>query len=142
MAGPGWKNTLLIWNFDEHGGYYDHVVPPRAIAPDNIPPTIEGGSAYTGFKQYGFRVPCVVVSPWAKPGHLEGTLYEHSSILKFIESVFGLPTLASVNHQFDIATPVGSNYQAAPAGATTGPPAPPRDGRRDIGNLMECFSFS
>jgi phospholipase C len=62
-------------------------------------------------------VPTWVISPWAKPSHLEPTLYEHSSVLKFIEAVFGLPTLASVNHTFDSATPVGSNYQAAQSGA-------------------------
>lgn len=33
MNGPGWESTLLIWTFDEHGGYYDHVVPPAAIPP-------------------------------------------------------------------------------------------------------------
>jgi phospholipase C len=54
--------------------------------------------------------------------------------------VFGLPTLASVNHQFDTATPGGANNQAA-GGSAAGPAAPPRDGRSDIGNLMECFTF-
>jgi len=88
----------------------------------------------------GIRLPTWVISPWAKPGHLEQALYEHSSILKFIEAVFGLPTLASVNHTFDHATPVGSNYEAA-GGAPVGPPAPPRDGLSAIGNLMECFAF-
>ena len=70
MHGPGWKNTLLIWAFDEHGGYYDHVVPPPAIAPDNIPPDVHGGPAYSGFRQYGFRVPCAVISPWARPQYV------------------------------------------------------------------------
>jgi len=122
---PQWPSAAYILTYDEAGGYFDHVAPKQLDA-----------------FGLGVRVPTWVVSPWAKPGHLEGTLYEHSSILKFIESVFGLPTLASVNHLFDVATPVGSNYQAAPVGATAGPPAPPRDGRPDIGNLMECFSFS
>jgi hypothetical protein len=53
--------------------------------------------------------------------------------------VFGLPTRASVNHLFDTSTPTGGNYEAA-TGAS-GPPAPPRDGRGEIGNLMECFAF-
>jgi phospholipase C len=67
-------------------------------------------------------------------------VYEHSSTLKFLEAVFGLPTLASVNHMFDESTPGGPNNAAA-NGQPTGPAAPPRDGRSDIGNLMECFSF-
>ena len=37
MAGPGWPRTLLIWLYDEHGGYYDHVPPPPAVAPDDVP---------------------------------------------------------------------------------------------------------
>jgi phospholipase C len=79
-------------------------------------------------------------SPFAKKGHLEPTLYEHSSILKFIEAVFGLPSLASINHQFDAGSPGGPNNDAA-SGSPTGPPAPPRDGRGDIGDMLGCFQF-
>ena len=68
------------------------------------------------------------------------TTYEHTSTLKFIETVFGLPTLASINHRFDQGTPGGSNNEAA-NGAATGPPAPPRDGIAAIGDMMECFEF-
>ncbi|MGH2888138.1 MAG: alkaline phosphatase family protein, partial [Solirubrobacteraceae bacterium] len=89
----------------------------------------------------GMRVPTWVISPYARPGHLEPKVYEHSSILKFIEAVFDLPTLASVNHRFDLRTPGGPNNAAA-GGAAYGPPAPPRDGRHEIGDLMECFDFS
>jgi phospholipase C len=88
----------------------------------------------------GIRVPTWVISPYARQSHLESKLYEHSSILKFIETVFGLPTLASINHQFDTLTPGGPNNQAS-NGQPFGPPAPPRDGLAAIGNLMECFTF-
>jgi len=124
MQSSAWSSSAYIVTYDEAGGYFDHAAPPQLDA-----------------FGLGIRVPTWVISPWAKPGHLEPTLYEHSSILKFIETVFGLPTLASVNHTFDASTPVGSNYQAAASGAAAGPPAPPRDGRSDIGNLMECFTF-
>ncbi|HEY2304963.1 MAG TPA: hypothetical protein VGI05_03690 [Streptosporangiaceae bacterium] len=67
-------------------------------------------------------------------------MYEHTSTLKFLEAVFGRPTLASVNHLFDQSTPGGPNNEAA-GGSATGPPAPPRDGMPEIGNLMECFAF-
>ena len=40
MAGPAWPHTLLVWLYDEHGGYYYHVAPPAAIAPDATPPDI------------------------------------------------------------------------------------------------------
>jgi phospholipase C len=89
---------------------------------------------------FGIRVPTWVISPFAVGG-VNGTLYDFGSVLKFIEHNFGLPTLASVNHRFDEGTPVGGDYQAAEPNATAGPPAPPRDGIDDTGDLMECLSF-
>jgi phospholipase C len=119
-----WESSAFLLTYDEHGGYFDHVAPPQLDA-----------------FGLGIRVPTWVISPYAKPGHLEPTVYEHTSTLKFLERLFGLPTLASLNHLFDTATPVGPNYQAAPSGALTGPPAPPRDARAEIGDLFECFDF-
>ena len=66
MHGPAWHETMLIWLYDEHGGYYDHVPPQRAVRPDDIPPAVPAdeldGDLYSWT---GFRVPAVVVSPWA-----------------------------------------------------------------------------
>jgi hypothetical protein len=61
------------------------------------------------------------------------------STLKFIETVFGLPTLASANHLFDGSTPAGPNYEAS--SGSVGPPAPPRDALERIGDLTDCFTF-
>lgn len=119
-----WESSAYVITYDEHGGYFDHVAPPQVDA-----------------FGLGIRIPTWVISPWAKPGHIEGTTYDFGSILKFIERTFGLPTLASVNHRFDTATPIGRDYQAAAPGALAGPPAPPRDGRSDTGDLSECFTF-
>jgi len=121
---PVWESSAYIITYDEHGGYFDHVAPPQVDA-----------------FGLGIRIPTWVISPWAKPGHIEPAVYDLTSILKFIERVIGLPTMASVNHVFDAATPVGGDYQAAAAGALSGPPAPPRDNRSDIGDLFECFTF-
>ncbi len=52
-----WKHTALFITYDEHGGYYDHVPPPRAIKPDSIPPILRPGDAPGGYARYGFRVP-------------------------------------------------------------------------------------
>jgi phospholipase C len=79
-----------------------------------------------------------VISPHAKRGDLEPTVYEHASTLKFIQTVFGVPTLASANHAFDTETPGGPDNEAA-GGASAGPPAPPHDGVAWIGNLTERF---
>jgi phospholipase C len=102
MYGKGWPHTLLIWLYDEHGGYYDHVPPPEAVPPDDVPahnyllslpfwartlfrPVL--GSAFArldaidagpaDYTRYGFRVPAVIVSPYARPdgcGSRVGTL--------------------------------------------------------------------
>jgi hypothetical protein len=61
---------------------------------------------------------------------------EHTSSLKLLEALHGLPTLASRNHSFDSSTPTGSNYAAG------GAPAPPRDGNEQISDLLDLFAFS
>jgi phospholipase C len=94
MAGPAWDRTLLIWTFDEHGGYYDHVPPPRAVPPDAIPPAVPAGqSAYDGFGRYGFRVPCAIVSPWARPRYVSHRVFDHASICKLVETKWNLPAM-------------------------------------------------
>jgi phospholipase C len=94
MTGPGWSRTLLIWTYDEHGGYFDHVSPPPAIPPDDIPPDVPAGqSAYNGFAQYGFRVPMAVVSPWARPRYVSHRVYDHTSICALVEAKWNLPAM-------------------------------------------------
>lgn len=93
MAGPGWPKTILIWTYDEHGGYYDHVPPPVAIPPDDIPPMLAASDPPGGFDRYGFRVPCAVVSPYAKKHYVSHRVYDHTSILKTIETKWNLPAL-------------------------------------------------
>ena len=94
MHGPAWDKTLLIWTYDEHGGWYDHVPPPRAIPPDSIPPAVTAGvSGYDGFARYGFRVPFAIVSPWARRHHVSHVVRDHASILKLVETKWNLPAL-------------------------------------------------
>jgi phospholipase C len=91
---PRWRNTLLIVTYDEHGGYYDHVPPPAALAPDAVPPVVQPGeSTYDGFHRYGFRVPSVVIGPYAKRGYVSHVLYDHTSILAFLERKWNLKAL-------------------------------------------------
>lgn len=123
IASPLWKSSALFLTYDEGGGYFDHVAPPQV-------------DAYG----LGMRVPMTVVSPWVRRGYVSGQLYEHASLLKFIERRFGLPTLASVNHQFDTSTP-GTNNDAA-HGKPTGPAAPPRDRLPQLGDFYEAFDFT
>jgi phospholipase C len=96
MASPAWSRSLLVFTYDEHGGYYDHVPPPAALNPgDGSHPQVAVGQSTYGddYTRYGFRVPAVVVSAWAKSGFVSHTVYDHTSILATIERKWNLPSL-------------------------------------------------
>jgi phospholipase C len=106
MSSPNWPTTMLIWTYDEHGGYYDHVPPPAAVPPDDVPPNLKPGDPPGGFDRYGFRVPAGVVSPYARRHFVSHTVYDHTSILKTVEEKWNLPALtrrdANANGLFDM----------------------------------------
>jgi phospholipase C len=81
---PYWANTAIIITWDDWGGWYDHVR-PRKVVDDGV----SWGSGYV----YGFRVPLIVVSPFAKPGYISHISHDFGSILNLIEEDFGLPSL-------------------------------------------------
>jgi phospholipase C len=81
VSGPAWPRTLLVINYDEWGGFFDHV-PPQAAADD------DPGNALRGF-----RVPALVVSPRARRGAVAHRVYDHTSVLKAIEWRWGLAPL-------------------------------------------------
>lgn len=89
---PYWNTSLLIITYDEHGGLYDSVAPPGATAPGDNP---DYGYNVHGFnfEQYGVRAPAVIVSPLIPAGTVDNTLYDHSSVLKTLEDLFGLSAL-------------------------------------------------
>jgi phospholipase C len=115
IKSPNWKHTAFFLTYDEHGGYYDHVPPPPAIAPDGIAPIQEPGQptlAPGGYDRYGFRVPLIMASPWAKPHYLSNIVQDHTSITAFIERKWNLPamTFRDANAQpmtdyFDFSAP-------------------------------------
>jgi len=88
MRGPLWPKTALVISYDEWGGFFDHVRPPRFADDHNSAP---GGPNDHG--QAGFRVPTILFSPFARPGHVSHNVYDHSSILKMVEWRFGLTSL-------------------------------------------------
>jgi phospholipase C len=93
IASPNWSRTALFITWDEQGGLYDHVVPPSACIPDDIPPAIPDGGYVAQFNQYGLRVPLFVVSPYARRGYVSHQVTDHTSILRFVEARFNLPAL-------------------------------------------------
>ncbi|MBV9787760.1 MAG: hypothetical protein JOZ51_06290 [Chloroflexi bacterium] len=89
---PYWNTSLLIITYDEHGGLYDSVAPGPAPAPGDNPNY--GYNTYGfNFEQYGVRVPAIVVSPLIPQGTVDQTVYDHSSVLKTVEQLFGLNAL-------------------------------------------------
>jgi phospholipase C len=143
LHGPGWPGTLLIWLYDEHGGYYDHVPPPPAVPPDDVE-----GRSVTGtpsrlqsalrmafpkmvrsadnldagprrYDRYGFRVPAVVVSPYARPDYVCREVLDHTSVLKLVEQKWNLPPLTA--RDAAAASPLGALDLTAPPAFLTPP---------------------
>ncbi|HEY1694851.1 MAG TPA: alkaline phosphatase family protein [Polyangiaceae bacterium] len=96
-ASPAWKHTAVFITYDENGGMADHVAPAPACAPDAYSPHDENGDPLTpgAFDQTGFRVPFLVVSPYARAHFVSHVVHDHTSILRFIEARFGLPALTA-----------------------------------------------
>jgi phospholipase C len=126
MNSPAWHRTMLVWTYDEHGGYYDHVPPPPAIPPDDIQPVLTGADEPGGYDRYGFRVPTVVVSPYSKPHFVSHTVYDHTSVLKTIERKWNLPAMtyrdANANDLLDCLDLSRRAFADPPTLATPGNP--------------------
>ncbi len=110
---PAWPHTLFIITFDEWGGFFDHVAPPRVVAPNNVDYDMDEN----GKVLLGFRVPTIVASPWTRntdPDNplVNSGLFDHTSILKLIEWRYGLSPLSA------------------------------RDASNDVGNLAEALNFA
>jgi phospholipase C len=101
-SSPQWKNTVLVINRDEWGGFFDHVAPPRVIAPNTVDTDLVDGKALLGC-----RVPTLIVSPFARgnPAHprINSLIYDHTSILKLIEWRWGLAPLTARDASDEIA---------------------------------------
>jgi phospholipase C len=95
MASPAWHDSVFVLGFDEGGGLYDHVPPFTVVAPDATPPALQTGDLPGDFTLSGFRVPLIVISPWVKPHFVSHTNRELTSILKLIETRFGLAPLTA-----------------------------------------------
>jgi phospholipase C len=112
-ASPEWKNTVLVINRDEWGGFFDHVVPTRVIAPNPIDTDLVDGKALLGC-----RVPTLIVSPFtrgnpAKP-RINSLLYDHTSVLKMIEWRWNLEPLTARDGSDEIANLASALNFAAP----------------------------
>jgi phospholipase C len=146
MHGKGWPHTLLIWLYDEHGGYYDHVPPPAAPRPDDtdgrtmrgvpgwlracLRPVFPGFFARAEardagshrYDRYGFRVPAVIVSPYARPDYVCDEVFDHTSVLKLVEQKWNLPPLT--RRDAAASSPLAALDLTAPPAFLTPPELP------------------
>jgi phospholipase C len=146
MHGKGWPRTLLIWVYDEHGGYHDHVPPPAAVPPDEVegrsligsptrvqrlvrpllPRAVHNAETEAegppGYDHYGFRVPAVIVSPYARPDYVCSEVLDHTSVLKLLEQKWNLPALTA--RDAAAVSPLGALDLAGPP-AFLDPPSLP-----------------
>ncbi len=105
QASAYWSESVVFLTYDEGGGFYDHVAPPRAVSPDGITPLYPASYGYTkygwNFDRYGMRVPFTVISPFAKRHYVSHVVKDHTSVLRFIEDQFTLPSLGARDDQAD-----------------------------------------
>jgi phospholipase C len=123
IQSPTWSSTVLVITYDEWGGFFEHVAPPRL--PDNNPT----------HAQAGFRVPCYVISPFSRPHTVAHTRFDHSSILKMVEWRWGLAPLtprdAAANN---LARALDFTYRNPSTGVTSvTDPGPHICGAPDVG---------
>jgi phospholipase C len=146
---PHWERSLLIVTWDEHGGFYDHAIPPPAVAPGDR--TVAPGNVnHNGFifDQYGPRVPAVVVSAYTPAHTIDHRVYDHASIPATVEAIFGLAPLTQRDAQANNLTALVSLAQPRSDAPTTLPnpaesgvrsapaaPPPPHDAPIVRGNL-------
>jgi phospholipase C len=135
MTSSSWTNSAFILTFDEFGGLYDHVSPQPAVSPDGIAPVdLFPGDVCTGvtgptcnFVFTGYRIPLIVISPYAKKNYVSHNVADTTAILKFIETRFSLPALTArdaaqidMTEFFDFTNPVWMTPPTPPAQATNG----------------------
>jgi phospholipase C len=149
-----WKSALLIVDYDEHGGFFDHVQPPLITTnpPDDAKYSIP-------FDSLGVRIPGYIISPFTQPGKVSHNLLDHTSVLKLLGEKFGNGSYSSIvdtrpvgsishvldfgNPQFDPPAPPALDAYlaprpAAPTGVTAPPPKTPiQQGFRDAVESMK-----
>jgi phospholipase C len=144
-SGPGWKNTVLIINRDEWGGFFDTVTPPRVIAPNDLDTDLVDGNALLGC-----RVPTLVISPWTRGNtatpRINSGLYDHTSVLKLIEWRYNLPPLTKRDASNEIANLANAlNFKkpdySVPALPIVTPPIPAPCGLFELGSEVDNESY-
>lgn len=135
MNSSAWQDSVFFLTYDEGGGFYDHVPPVVTVSPDGIPPVLGANDTCTAtpgptcdFVYTGFRLPNIVISPFAKAHYVDHTPFDTTAILTFIEKRFGLAHLNNrdaaqpdISFFFDFAGKPNLTPPTPPAQPTNGP---------------------
>lgn len=113
VASKAWPGTVLLFTYDEAGGFFDHMPPPDACLARPVD---------SAFFELGTRVPLIAVSPWARRHHVSHSPKEHTSITRFIEAVFRLPALTARDANSDALLDM-FDFDCAPAAVPAAPAA-------------------
>jgi phospholipase C len=119
---PLWPSSMLIITYDEHGGFYDHFVPPAAVSPGDTAPNSKYNSFGFHFDRYGVRVPAIVISAYTQKNIICHLPYDHSSVPATLEQLFKLPALTKRDASANTVGILAALPQARPE---TGDGAPP-----------------
>jgi phospholipase C len=135
MTSSSWNDSAFIFTYDEFGGLYDHVAPQPTVSPDGIAPKdLLPGDVCTvvpgpncNFVYTGYRVPLIVVSPYAKKHYVSHTVMDTTAILNLIEERFGVTALTnrdaaqkSMTEFFDFNSPPWMTPPTPPVQSTSG----------------------
>ena len=153
MGSPSWKDTAMIFTYDEFGGLYDHVPPQSAAVPDqyaypiDLQPTdqCDGANQSAGicsFGMTGYRVPMIVISPFARKNYVSHTIYDTTAVLTLIEKRFGVPALTNRDKsQADMSTDF-FDFTNTPWATPPTPPAQNTNGTCSIAALNPSAAAS
>ena len=135
---PHWNESLLLVTYDEHGGFFDHVPPPRTASPGDSIVCPENNHHGFGFRQLGVRVPAIAISPLIPKNTVDHTTYDHSSLLATVESLFGLEPLtrrdaaaSTLDHLLSLEAPRKDAPISLPDPADSGIPRDQMDSAED-----------
>jgi phospholipase C len=135
MQSTSWQDSVFILTYDEFGGFYDHVPPQPAVSPDGIKPSdLQPGDICTystgptcDFVYTGYRVPLMVISPFAKKNYVSHTVADYTAWLKLVETRFSLPSLTKrdaaqmdMSEFFDFDNPPWTTPPTPPTQPTNG----------------------
>jgi len=140
MTSASWKDSAMIFTYDEPGGFYDHVQPQPVPVPDSFPYPIDlqqsydacyGMTATSGvcsFGMTGYRIPLIVISPFAKKNFVSHTLRDSTAWLNLVEERFKIPALTNRDAYWSTTTPVATmdeffDFTGVPWATPPTPPA-------------------